>query len=196
MSSYYSSLKFLRFQGHLQALEHGDIAVPVHVRVKPTNHCNHNCWYCAYRTDELSLGSQMEEQDSIPAQRLLALAHEFVEIGVKAVTFSGGGEPLLYKALPEVIEVLAAGGVRVAALTNGSNLKGRIAEVLALHGTWIRFALHIWDGTSHVNSQGAKPHDFDRRINNCRAFSARHQLCSWRLLYRRHRQLSAYRRSV
>ena len=177
MSTYYSSLKFLRFQGHLQALEHGDIAVPVHVRVKPTNHCNHNCWYCAYRTDELSLGSQMEEQDNIPAQRLLALANEFMEIGVKAVTFSGGGEPLLYKALPEVIEVLAAGGVRVAALTNGSNLKGRIAEVLARHGTWIRISLDAWDGTSYVKSRGAKPHDFDRLISNIRAFTSRDTKC-------------------
>jgi wyosine [tRNA(Phe)-imidazoG37] synthetase (radical SAM superfamily) len=85
---------------------------------KTTNHCNHNCWYCAYRTDGLSLGTQIEDQVSISSQRLLALAHEFVKIGVKAVTFFGVGEPLLYKELPGVIEVLAAGGVRVAALTN------------------------------------------------------------------------------
>ena len=82
----------------------------------------------------------MREQDSIPTEKMLTLAHEFVEMGVKAVTFSGGGEPLLYKPLPEVIDILAAGGIRVAALSNGANLKGRMADAFAQHGTWIRIS--------------------------------------------------------
>ena len=108
MATYYSPLKFLHFKDHLEGLEQGKIVAPVHIRVKPTNHCNHNCWYCAYRADNLDLGEEMVEKDSIPAERMLSLAHEFVSMGVKAVTFSGGGEPLLYKPLPDVIEILAA----------------------------------------------------------------------------------------
>jgi len=52
----------------------------------------------------------MDEKDQIPKKKMIELAHEFVEIGVKAVTFSGGGEPLLYKPLPEIIDILAGGG--------------------------------------------------------------------------------------
>jgi MoaA/NifB/PqqE/SkfB family radical SAM enzyme len=177
MTTYYSPLKFLKFKDHLQGLENDRVVAPVHIRVKPTNHCNHKCWYCAYRTDDLTLGDEMNEKDSIPAARVLALAHEFVEIGVKAVTFSGGGEPLLYKPLPDVIDILAAGGIRVAALSNGSNLKGRMADAFARHGTWIRISLDAWDNQSYVKSRGAKENDFSRLIENIREFTARDTKC-------------------
>ena len=177
MATYYSPLKFLHFKKHLAGLDQGEIVAPVHIRVKPTNHCNHNCWYCAYRADNLDLGDEMVLKDSIPAERMLALAHEFVSMGVKAVTFSGGGEPLLYKPLPEVIEILATGGVRIAALTNGSNLKGRVADAFAAHGTWIRVSLDAWDDESYVKSRGAKGRDFSRLIENIRNFTARSTEC-------------------
>ena len=177
MATYYSSLKFLQFKDHMKGLEQGRIVGQVHIRVKPTNHCNHNCWYCAYRVDNLTLGNEMVEKDSIPADRMLALAHEFIEMGVKAVTFSGGGEPLLYKPLPEVIEVLAAGGIRIAALTNGSNLKGRVADAFAKHGTWVRISLDAWDDQSYIKSRGAKARDFSRLIESMRAFTARDTHC-------------------
>ncbi len=177
MSTLYSSLKFLRFSEHLQAIESGQVVAPVHIRIKPINHCNHKCWYCAYRTDDLVLGDEMEEKDNIPADKMLSLAQEFVDMGVKAVTFSGGGEPLLYKPLPDVIKVLAAGGVRVAALTNGSNLKGRVADVFAQHGTWVRISLDAWDDASYVKSRGAKKMDFSKLIKNIRAFTSRDGNC-------------------
>lgn len=119
----------------------------------------------------------MVEKDSIPAARMLALAHEFVDMGVKAVTFSGGGEPLLYKPLPEVIDVLAAAGIRIAALTNGSNLKGRVADAFAKHGTWVRISLDAWDDQSYIKSRGARARDFSRLIENIRAFTARDTQC-------------------
>ncbi len=155
----------------------GRILAPVHIRVKPTNRCNHHCWFCAYRADHMTLGEQMNVQDSIPPEKMMALAHEFVDMGVRAVTFSGGGEPLLYKSLPEVIEVLAAGNVRVAALTNGTNLKGRMADVFARHGTWIRLSLDAWDDDSHTESRGAAHGEFTRILEQIRAFTARDTRC-------------------
>jgi 2-iminoacetate synthase ThiH len=61
MATYYSPLKFLHFKDHLQGLEQGKIVAPVHIRVKPTNHCNHNCWYCAYRADNLEVCTQLKD---------------------------------------------------------------------------------------------------------------------------------------
>jgi wyosine [tRNA(Phe)-imidazoG37] synthetase (radical SAM superfamily) len=177
MPTYYSALKFLRFNDHLDAIEKQKTIAPVHIRVKPINLCNHKCWYCAYRTDDLVLGDDMDEADSIPADKMLTLAHEFVDMGVKAVTFSGGGEPLLYKTLPNVINVLAAGGIRVAALTNGSNLKGRMADAFAQHGTWVRISLDAWDNDSYVKSRGAKKNEFNKLIENIQSFTARDTKC-------------------
>lgn len=170
METLYSSLKFLRFPDRLEALREGRPAAPAHVRIKPTNRCNHNCWYCAYRTDDLKLGEDMDEHHSIPAVKMIEIVEDLIAMKVAAVTFSGGGEPLLYKPLPETIERLAGGGVRVATLTNGTNLKGKMAEALAAHATWARVSVDAWDDDSYVKSRGAREGEFTRLLRNMRDF--------------------------
>jgi len=177
MPKLYSNLKFLRYTDHIQAIKTRQLVAPVHVRIKPINHCNHNCWYCAYRADQLQLGEGMDVKDRIPDHKMFEIVEDLVEIGVEAVTFSGGGEPLIYKALPEVAERLAKGGIRVAALTNGANLKGRMADAFAEHGTWLRVSIDAWDDESYAKSRGIKAGEFSRVIENMRAFSARESKC-------------------
>lgn len=177
MTKLYSTMKFHRFQEQLEATRDGRVIAPVHIRLKPINRCNHDCWYCAYRWSELKLGEDMVEADAIPEAKMMEIVDDIVEMKVRAVTFSGGGEPLLYKPLPEAIDRLAAGGVRVASLTNGSNLKGRMAEAFARHGTWVRISVDGWDDDSYVKERNAKPGEFNRLLDNIRAFCASGTKC-------------------
>ncbi len=177
MAALYSSLKFLRFTDHLEALRNERMVAPVHVRIKPTNTCNHHCWYCAYRTDDLQLGADMVEKDRIPEAKMAEITDDLIAMGVKAVTFSGGGEPLLYRALPETVERLAQGGVKVATLTNGTNLRGRMADAFATFGTWVRISVDAWDDDSYTRSRGARPGEFTRLLDNIQAFVARGSRC-------------------
>ena len=89
----YSDLKFLHFNKTLKALGEKTVVAPIHVRIKPTNICNHDCWYCAYHSSDVQLGDQMTYRDVIPYKKLDEIADDIVEMGVSAVTFSGGGEP-------------------------------------------------------------------------------------------------------
>jgi MoaA/NifB/PqqE/SkfB family radical SAM enzyme len=173
----YSNLKVFGYPDRLAAIAAGEVPAPVHVRIKPINHCNHGCWYCAYRADQLQLGEGMDLRDRLPEAKLFEIADDLVAMDVKAVTFSGGGEPLLYRALPEVVERLGRGGVRVAALTNGANLKGRMADAFAAHGTWVRVSIDAWDDASYAKSRGVKEGEFSRVIENLRAFIARGSNC-------------------
>lgn len=177
MSILYSSLKFLRFADHLDAYRNRQVLAPVHIRIKPTNHCNHDCWYCAYKVGNLKLGEDMVEADSIPTEKMAEIVEDIVAMGVKAVTFSGGGEPLLYKTLPEHIARLSDGGVRVATLTNGSNLKGRMADAFAEHGTWVRISIDGWDDASYNKARGLRGDAFSQLIRNMRDFSKRKSKC-------------------
>jgi len=177
MSRIYSDLKFLRYPEQIQAWREHTVTAPVHVRIKPMNHCNHNCWYCAYRYDALQLGEDIDLKDQIPAEKMDEIIDDLIDMGVQAVTFSGGGEPMIYKPLPECVEKLATAGIKVATLTNGSNLKGHVADAFAEHGTWIRVSMDAWDGPSYAKSRGIKDNAFDALIDNMRAFIARKSDC-------------------
>lgn len=119
----------------------------------------------------------MDLSDAIPVDKMAEITDDIVSMGVKAVTFSGGGEPLLYKTLPEIINKLAAGGVKVATLTNGSNLKGRMAEAFARHGTWVRVSLDAWDDESYARSRDIKTGHFTKLLGNLRDFVASGTRC-------------------
>jgi len=83
----------------------------------------------------------------------------------------------LYKPLPEVIRALSDGGVRVAALTNGANLKGDVANVFAEHGTWVRVSMDAWDEESYMKIRGARSGDFTQLLDNMRQFALRDTSC-------------------
>jgi len=68
---------------------------------------------------------------------MLEIVDDVIEMGVKAVTFPWR-RAFALQALPEVVQRLAEGGVRVATLTNGANLKGKVADAFAEYGTWVR----------------------------------------------------------
>ncbi|GFK94958.1 GTP 3',8-cyclase 1 [Fundidesulfovibrio magnetotacticus] len=173
MENLYSQVKIFHYRERLDALEQGRALPPLHVRLKPINACNHRCSYCCYRSDSLFLGELLSEKDSIPRAKMLEMAADMIEVGVRAVTFTGGGEPLIYPHFAEAASRLLEGGVKVATLTNGSALRGEAADVLAAGASWVRVSMDSLDGPSIARSRGLKPEEFDRIIENLRAFAKR-----------------------
>ena len=158
-------------------MEKNTLAPPVHVRIKPINACNHDCWYCAYHYDDIQLGNLMEYKDVIPRDKMMEIIDDLKEMGVKAVTFSGGGEPLMYAHIAETIEKLGAYGLKVAALTNGSNLKGKVAEAFATYGTWIRISIDGWNPESYARYRRVSDKEFEKVIKNMEAFASLDSNC-------------------
>jgi len=173
----YSDLKFMGYPKTLDALKEKSVVAPTHIRIKPTNVCNHDCWYCAYHASGLQLGDQMTYRDVIPFSKLREITNDIIEMGVSAVTFSGGGEPLLYKRLPEIVEKLHKGGVKVATLTNGSNLKGNMAKAFQKYGTWVRVSLDGYDDESYSKARGVKVGEFAKLLDNMRNFKLSKTKC-------------------
>ncbi len=172
MGAYYSSMKFFHYPEKLEDLAHGRQTAPIHIRIKPTNTCNHRCWYCGYQNDAaISLGEGLDTRDYIPRPKMLEIARDLTEMKVKAVTFSGGGEPLTYKYFEEFFDLLDQGGVKTALLTNGALLRGRKAEILANRASWVRVSMDGWDDESYAYYRGVKGREFSKISENLAAFA-------------------------
>ena len=104
-STPYSNLKIFGHLEEVQKVKKGERIAPIYVRIKPTNRCNQNCYYCHYKSPYLELG-QYNPGDEIERGKMLEIIQDFKEMGVKAVTFSGGGEPLLYPYIEEAMKAV------------------------------------------------------------------------------------------
>lgn len=186
MGLLYSKMKVFHYMEKLDYLPRSSRTVlpPLHIRIKPTNACNHNCSYCAYRADNLQLGMDMNVKDFIAREKMLEIVDDIIDMGVKAVTFSGGGEPFCYPYLHETVEKLAGGGVKFALLTNGSRMEGDIAAFLAENATWIRVSMDGWSPESYAEYRGVSKNEFSKVIENMKAFKKiGGWLLSWRQFY-------------
>ncbi len=172
MENVYSQSKMFHFNDKLNKLAAGQVTPPVHVRIKPINACNHRCFYCCYRNDDLYLGQLMNEKDIIPRDKMKEIVRDLAASGVKAVTFTGGGEPLIYPHISETVEGLYNNNIKVAALTNGGMLKNEVAEVFSKAASWVRISIDSTDGKTLEKSRGVNRAEFDKIINNIKSFSA------------------------
>lgn len=163
---YYSKLKILRHPEKLEALEEGRISAPIHIRIKPTNVCNHNCSYCSYQNSYGQLGKDMKVQDSIPLEKMNEIIDDCGDMGVRAITFSGGGEPLLYKGLMSILEKCSEKGISTAILTNGIYLKKAMLMVAMDYCSWIRISMDGWDRDSYSEYRKCPHEDFDQLLEN------------------------------
>src|SRR3989338_5187762 len=172
MGSLYTNMKIFHFKDKIDSLPDSisNILPPLHIRIKPTNRCNHNCSYCSYRLGNVQLGKDMVLKDQIPKEKMMEIIDDIIEMGVKAITFSGGGEPLYYPYIMESIKKLSQSSVKFAALTNGTNLQGELAEAFARHGAWLRISIDGWDNESYAAYRQTGNEEFTKVLNNIRKF--------------------------
>jgi MoaA/NifB/PqqE/SkfB family radical SAM enzyme len=168
----YSGLKILGFKEKIESFERGEITAPIYVRVKPTNVCNHGCRWCAYKHGDLDVDMHetVQHKDFIPSAKLFELFDDFASMGVKAVTFSGGGEPLLHKDIDKVCEFCLKNGILYSVITNGSMLKGAHAEAFRT-ASWVRISMDYVNAEQMETSRQVKGSQFETVIENINNFS-------------------------
>lgn len=165
----YSNLKIFTHMDELQKVKQGERIAPIYVRIKPTNRCNQNCYYCHYKNPYLEL-DQYHPADEIKREKMLEIIQDFKSIGVKAVTFSGGGEPLLYPYIEETMEAVLEAGIDLSIITNGSLLTGKKAELLSC-AKWVRISQESGCAETYSKIRGVKTEAFAALCDNIKNFA-------------------------
>jgi len=106
---------------------------PVHLSLSLTNECQLRCLYCSQ--------SDRDRDLKLDYDYLIDVLQVLRGKGLDAVTFTGGGEPLLYPRFPDVVEVCANLGLKMGLTTNGIALCDvrPLSETLA-RLDWVRIS--------------------------------------------------------
>lgn len=126
-----------------------------------TDVCNHSCHFCDGFHRPLQAAT-------FTADRLLRLADEFDDVGVRAVVIAGDrGEPLMHPAAAEVIARLTRSGIAVGIYTNGTVLSKQLRAALG-SVTWVRVSADAGTARTHQRMHGYPlgRNDFARMLEN------------------------------
>jgi hypothetical protein len=115
--------KMLKHLDKLDLIQNGTMA-PVMLHIAPTNRCNMQCSHCCFS----SRNRGMELSKELLTR---AIGHAS-DIGIKAIEYTGGGEPTVYPWINDAIDFASDLGLSQGICTNGWD----IAKV----NDWSKFA--------------------------------------------------------
>ncbi len=152
MENKYSQYKIVWFGEKLKSFSSGEVKAPIYVRIKPTNRCVHNCYFCVYRFEFCRMHALCNRTDELSKEKLIEIVNDLGQIGTKAVTFSGGGEPLYHSGILEILSEINRLGLDNSIITNGQLLSGDRAMALR-SAKWVRVSMDYYDAASFGRSR-------------------------------------------
>ena len=174
MKTAYSAIKIFHHKEALDCIERNEICSPFYIRIKPTNFCNHHCKYCTYGSGDTKQKTENRDmisyKDMIPKDKMMEIIDDMGVMGVKAVTFSGGGEPLTYPYIVETVKEVKKRNIDLSLITNGQLLYGETAE-LFYDAKWVRISFDSPCAEEYAELRGISVAHFDSVVKNIEEFA-------------------------
>ncbi len=167
----YGASKLAFHKDKVISLSRKEITAPIYVRVKPTNKCNHKCFFCGCSPNlKYFRNETINKSDEIPYETMINLISDFKDMNIKAVTYSGGGEPLIYPHITRTLERTLMYNIELSMITNGQELMGEKAELLT-NAEWVRVSIDGIDAETLYKSRRVGEKSFNIITENLREFS-------------------------
>lgn len=144
----YAANKAALHSDRLLALNRGLQPAPVHIHFIISDLCNQDCDFCAYRIEGYTEKFAVIEVDGkrnhnpnrmIPTEKAAEILRDAASMGVRAIQFTGGGEPTVHPDCGGLMTLAQTFGMETAIVTNGVRLDKVMEPVLA--SSWIRISL-------------------------------------------------------
>lgn len=138
---------------------------PVLVEINPINHCNQACDWCingdvhlgrpemsletrrlriAALDEHSAITGHPERRNAVDLSYLRRFLDEASALGLRAVNWSGGGEPTSYSHFQAAVEHATSLGLDQGLLTNGL-FRSSLTTVIRAHLCWVRVSLDTLD---------------------------------------------------
>lgn len=152
----YAPDKALFYGSRMDQLRRGEQPYPVHVQIIPSDLCNQNCSFCAYRSEGYTSSELFHENGNynpnrkIPREKLLEIIRDCKEMGVEALQYTGGGEATLHPNLDEAMRLSRSLGIKTAIVTNGVLFEEKDLWDSLLDCEWVRISIDAGSKKSYA----------------------------------------------
>ena len=166
----YSPLKIFHQRKSLDILRDGGQPNPTHVQLILSDLCNQSCGFCAYRWEgytsnqhfgELRADGTMNNNPNrmLPKDKVFEILESCRRLGVKAIQFTGGGEPTVHPDHIEIFNKALDMGFDVGLVTNGVIQRPGIMEAM-LRMKWVRFSVDAGTKATYASLRKTAPENF------------------------------------
>jgi MoaA/NifB/PqqE/SkfB family radical SAM enzyme len=160
--TYVAPSKVLAHLDRLAAWQQGDTPAPVTVEIDLTNICSLGCQFCHFA--HTHVGGPWADKPEKPAGYedtgrfadaglLMAAFTDMAEAGVRAVVFSGGGEPTLHPRFDDIVRAAAAAGLQLGMYTLGGHLSEARAALVRQTFAWVVVSLDAPDALAYATEK-------------------------------------------
>lgn len=133
----------LHFDKLHQYLTTGDTDCPIFMEVGLTNKCNMACYWCITENGrDNKFGAHLE------IEALKEYLKDFAEMGGKAVTYAGQGEPTFYPHFEEAVLYAKEVGLQLGLMTNAV-YKRKYNKLIGENFEWLRISLDTLDAEKY-----------------------------------------------
>ncbi len=154
----FSSDKILKHIDKVAQWQQTGETFPITIEFDLTNVCNNKCPQC--------FGFYGTDNSSVDLEAAKSVVKQIVEMGGRALTFTGGGEPTCNPHLVEVMKFAKELGLDTALITNGLALKEDDAKVFLQCCTWIRVSLDAGSQEVYKRTHGMDAAAYEKTIKN------------------------------
>jgi radical SAM protein with 4Fe4S-binding SPASM domain len=157
----FNTAKFLSHADRVDKILKRKMPPPVTAEIYLTNKCNHACIWC------VSEDYRWMTNDKMPIERFTTLLEELSQRDVRAISLSGGGEPLLHPKFDGILDIMARykHKFKYGLVTNGVFLNRHIEKINDLF-QWVRISLDAANSEQHYVVHKGRQDDFERIIDN------------------------------
>lgn len=162
MNQAYSDLKAAWHLDKIDGLRGGSQIVPAQVQLILSDLCNQDCHFCAYRMSGGFSSEQFGENGNhnpnrkIPTAKALEILGDCATLGVKAVQFTGGGEPTVHPDHLAIFEHAQDLGLDTSLVTNGVLFRPGWDRVLPKM-KWVRVSIDAGTSEEYAKVRRVKP---------------------------------------
>ena len=158
----YSPLKVFHHQDHIDQLKNNQQPTPLQVMLIISDLCNQDCGFCAYRwsgyssnqlftvNSELASFGHNNPKRMLPYKKVVEILDDCVEMGVRAIQLTGGGEPTVHPDHTKIFQDVLDRELDLGLVTNGVNLSDEDMEVL-LKAKWVRFSVDAGNAETYAS---------------------------------------------